>query len=169
MFAKGFRRIPSCIPPKSVPAPRSQSTSQFLSRTLVCNQPIRGPVALETASTFEGVGTVEGREFCEMLCGASARLPQGSDKELKCELVHQDTREPNSRLVGRDRGTAYPPVRKTFPRRLLTTGEWSSKHPDVARFSERPRGATQHSWAFGRYCPLGQSGAFQPLVPLQMT
>jgi hypothetical protein len=75
VFVKGFRRILSGIPPKSVPVPRNQSTSQFLSRRLVWNQPIRGPVAPETIATFEGAGTAEGREFYEMLCGVSVRLP----------------------------------------------------------------------------------------------
>src|SRR5713226_8014554 len=103
--AKGFRQISSDIRLKSVPAPRSQSTSQLLSRWSARNLRIKGRVWPQTAAAFEDAGTAERRKRCGMPFEAFARLPQGRDTEPKYGAARPDQRGPAFPLVRRDRGT----------------------------------------------------------------
>src|ERR1700737_375950 len=126
-FARDFRRTPCGTPLKSAPAPRSRKMSQSPLPLRACSPQTKAPVSLETTATSEDADTVVGHRFCEMLCEAFAYLPQEHGKSLKCGAAHPHPREPNSPLVRRDRGTACFPAWRTFPPRLRSTDEWSSK------------------------------------------
>ena len=156
--AKGFRQISSDIRLKSVPAPRSQSTSQLLSRWSARNLRIKGRVWPQTTATFEDAGTVEGRRFCGMLCEGFARLRQGRDTQLKRGAAHLNQREPASPLARRDRGKACFPAWRGFSAQLRPIDGWSSKTPsELAQL-----GATNHRNRSNDIVLWGKSVVAQP-------
>jgi hypothetical protein len=157
-FAKGFRQISSGIRLKSVPAPRSRSTSQLLSRWSARNLRIKGRVWPQTTVTFEDAGTVEGRKFCGMLCEEFARLPQARDTGLKRGAAHLNRREPASPLARRDRGKACFPVWSAFSAQLRPIDGWSSKTPSELA---QP-GATNHRNRSNDIVLWGKSVVAQP-------
>jgi hypothetical protein len=152
-FAKDFRQISFDIRLKSVPAPRSRSTSQLLSRWSARNLRIKGRVWPQTTATFEDAGTVEARRFCGMLCEGFARLPQGCDTGLKCGAAHLNRREPASPLARRDRGKACFPAWRAFSAQLRPIDGWSSKTPSEFALP----GATNHRNRSNDIVPWGKS------------